>query len=126
MQDMFGADFVRMWRLYLAGTVAGFHVGILQLFQIDFALATIPGRCLEHALTYTSKIPRNRTNGVKHACKSWNKGPDQRRAFRSNVAVMSLHAGVVISTVAISDATSRASRSSNTLAPSRTEASFPL
>ena len=37
MQDMFGADFVRMWRLYLAGTVAGFHVGILQLFQIVFA-----------------------------------------------------------------------------------------
>jgi Mycolic acid cyclopropane synthetase len=70
---MFGADFVRMWRLYVAGTVAGFHVGILQLFQM-FSLATIPGRCLEHALTYTSKIPRHRTNGVKHACKSWNKG----------------------------------------------------
>src|ERR1039457_1402506 len=34
---MFGADFVRMWRLYLAGTVAGFHVGIMQLFQIVFA-----------------------------------------------------------------------------------------
>jgi cyclopropane-fatty-acyl-phospholipid synthase len=34
---MFGTDFVRMWRLYLAGTVAGFHVGTLQLFQIVFA-----------------------------------------------------------------------------------------
>jgi cyclopropane-fatty-acyl-phospholipid synthase len=34
---MFGPDFVRMWRLYLAGTVAGFHVGTLQLFQIVFA-----------------------------------------------------------------------------------------
>jgi cyclopropane-fatty-acyl-phospholipid synthase len=33
----FGTDFVRMWRLYLAGTVAAFHVGTLQLFQIVFA-----------------------------------------------------------------------------------------
>lgn len=34
---MFGQDFVRTWRLYLAGTVAGFRVGTLQLFQIVFA-----------------------------------------------------------------------------------------
>jgi cyclopropane-fatty-acyl-phospholipid synthase len=34
---MFGQDFVRTWRLYLAGTVAGFRVGTLQLFQVVFA-----------------------------------------------------------------------------------------
>jgi cyclopropane-fatty-acyl-phospholipid synthase len=34
---MFDEEFVRTWRLYLAGTVAGFRVGTLQLFQIVFA-----------------------------------------------------------------------------------------
>jgi cyclopropane-fatty-acyl-phospholipid synthase len=34
---MFGEDFVRTWRLYLAGTVAGFRAGTLQLFQVLFA-----------------------------------------------------------------------------------------
>jgi cyclopropane-fatty-acyl-phospholipid synthase len=35
--EMFGPEFVRAWRLYLAGSVAGFRVGTLQLFQILFA-----------------------------------------------------------------------------------------
>jgi cyclopropane-fatty-acyl-phospholipid synthase len=35
--EMFGAEFVRAWRLYLAGSIAGFAVGTLQLFQILFA-----------------------------------------------------------------------------------------
>jgi len=34
---MFGDEFVRAWRLYLAGAIAGFRVGALQLFQIVFA-----------------------------------------------------------------------------------------
>jgi len=34
---MFDPEFVRTWRLYLAGAVAGFRVGTLQLFQIVFA-----------------------------------------------------------------------------------------
>jgi cyclopropane-fatty-acyl-phospholipid synthase len=34
---MFGPEFVRMWRLYLAGSIAGFRIGTLQLFQIVFA-----------------------------------------------------------------------------------------
>lgn len=34
---MFGEEFVRMWRLYLAGSVAAFRTGGLQLFQIVFA-----------------------------------------------------------------------------------------
>jgi cyclopropane-fatty-acyl-phospholipid synthase len=34
---MFDERFVRMWRLYLAGSVAAFETGDLQLFQIVFA-----------------------------------------------------------------------------------------
>jgi cyclopropane-fatty-acyl-phospholipid synthase len=34
---MFGSEFVRAWRLYLAGSIAAFRVGRLQLFQIVFA-----------------------------------------------------------------------------------------
>ena len=37
---MFDEKFVRMWRLYLAGSVAAFTTGTLQLFQVVFA----PGR----------------------------------------------------------------------------------
>lgn len=35
--EMFGPEFIRMWRLYLAGSAASFRVGTLQLFQIVFA-----------------------------------------------------------------------------------------
>ena len=34
---MFDEKFVRMWRLYLAGSIAGFTTGTLQLFQVLFA-----------------------------------------------------------------------------------------
>lgn len=34
---MYGEEFVRMWRLYLAGSSAGFQSGTLQLYQILFA-----------------------------------------------------------------------------------------
>lgn len=37
VQAMFDADFVRAWRLYLAGSVAAFRTGSLQLFQVVFA-----------------------------------------------------------------------------------------
>jgi len=37
VQAMFDARFVRMWRLYLAGSIAGFTTGSLQLFQVLFA-----------------------------------------------------------------------------------------
>lgn len=36
---MFGPEFVRAWRLYLAATAASFRAGHLQLFQIVFARA---------------------------------------------------------------------------------------
>ncbi len=35
--EMFGPEFVRAWRLYLAGSIASFRVGTLQLFQVVFA-----------------------------------------------------------------------------------------
>jgi len=35
--QMFDPEFVRAWRLYLAGSIAGFRVGTLQLFQVLFA-----------------------------------------------------------------------------------------
>jgi len=37
VRDMFDERFVRMWRLYLAGSVAAFTTGTLQLFQVLFA-----------------------------------------------------------------------------------------
>jgi cyclopropane-fatty-acyl-phospholipid synthase len=37
VREMFDDRFVRMWRLYLAGSVAAFTTGTLQLFQVLFA-----------------------------------------------------------------------------------------
>ena len=37
VRAMFDEKFVRMWRLYLAGSIAGFTAGTLQLFQVVFA-----------------------------------------------------------------------------------------
>jgi cyclopropane-fatty-acyl-phospholipid synthase len=37
VRHMFDEKFVRMWRLYLAGSIAGFTTGTLQLFQVVFA-----------------------------------------------------------------------------------------
>jgi cyclopropane-fatty-acyl-phospholipid synthase len=37
VERMFDSRFVRMWRLYLAGSVAAFTTGSLQLFQVVFA-----------------------------------------------------------------------------------------
>jgi cyclopropane-fatty-acyl-phospholipid synthase len=37
VRAMFDEKFVRMWRMYLAGSVAGFTTGALQLFQVVFA-----------------------------------------------------------------------------------------
>jgi cyclopropane-fatty-acyl-phospholipid synthase len=39
VRAMFDEKFVRMWRLYLAGSAAAFSTGVLQLFQVVFATA---------------------------------------------------------------------------------------
>ena len=37
VEETYGEEFARMWRLYLAGSSAGFQSGTLQLYQILFA-----------------------------------------------------------------------------------------
>lgn len=37
VSEMYDEEFVRSWRLYLAGSSAGFHTGTLQLYQVLFA-----------------------------------------------------------------------------------------
>jgi len=37
VRAMFDEKFIRMWRLYLSGSIAAFTTGTLQLFQIVFA-----------------------------------------------------------------------------------------
>jgi len=37
VRGLFDEKFVRMWRMYLAGSIAGFTTGTLQLFQVLFA-----------------------------------------------------------------------------------------
>jgi cyclopropane-fatty-acyl-phospholipid synthase len=39
VRTMFDEFFVRMWRLYLAGSIAAFETGTLQLFQVLFTTA---------------------------------------------------------------------------------------
>lgn len=41
--DAFDPFFVRAWRLYLAGCIANFHSGSLQLYQVLFARPTLNG-----------------------------------------------------------------------------------
>jgi cyclopropane-fatty-acyl-phospholipid synthase len=36
VRSMFDEAFLRMWRLYLAGSIAAFETGTLQLFQVLF------------------------------------------------------------------------------------------
>ena len=37
VRGMFDENFERAWRLYLAGSIAAFEMGALQLFQVSFA-----------------------------------------------------------------------------------------
>ncbi|MGH9681194.1 MAG: class I SAM-dependent methyltransferase, partial [Candidatus Acidiferrales bacterium] len=37
VHEMFGPEFLRAWRLYLAGSIAAFRIGRVQLYQIVFA-----------------------------------------------------------------------------------------
>lgn len=55
---MYDVEFVRTWRLYLAGSVAGFEVGALQLFQIVFARPDLNDLPWTRAHLYESAAPR--------------------------------------------------------------------
>ena len=69
VRRMFDARFVRMWRLYLCGSIAAFDTGELQLFQVLFAKGDwqrypwnrahlYAGRLRPTATTKTRRIPR--------------------------------------------------------------------
>jgi cyclopropane-fatty-acyl-phospholipid synthase len=55
ISEMFSPEFMRTWRLYLAGAVAGFRVGTLQLFQIVFARTACQQIPCTRAHLYTKK-----------------------------------------------------------------------
>ena len=55
VEAMYDSDFVRAWRLYLAGSVAAFTTGSLQLFQVVFA----PGTSNAVPMTRDHVYPRN-------------------------------------------------------------------
>lgn len=64
--EMYGAWFERAWRLYLAGSIAAFRTGTLQLFQITFAGAKYQPALGTRAGLYTEQtaeresVPWNR------------------------------------------------------------------
>jgi cyclopropane-fatty-acyl-phospholipid synthase len=53
VRGMFDEKFVRMWRLYLAGSIAAFTTGTLQLFQVVFAPSDNNAIPLTRAHLYT-------------------------------------------------------------------------
>lgn len=57
VQEMFGSEFLRAWRLYLAGSVAGFRVGTLQLFQVVFARSSCQQIPWTRAHLYQQEAP---------------------------------------------------------------------
>jgi len=64
---MFGLEFTRAWRLYLAGAVAGFHAGTLQLFQIVFARTACQQIPWTRAHLYTKEQQENPETKWMHA-----------------------------------------------------------
>ena len=73
---MFGPEFVRTWQLYLAGAIAGFRVGTLQLFQIVFAR------------TACQRIPSTRAHLYVEG------RPEERKESNGNDAALA-HVGLV-------------------------------
>src|SRR5271167_4124974 len=49
-----GTNFARMWRLYLAGSIAAFRVGTLQLFQVVFTGVNCPSVPSTRSHLYTT------------------------------------------------------------------------
>ncbi|HLJ94115.1 MAG TPA: cyclopropane-fatty-acyl-phospholipid synthase family protein [Gemmataceae bacterium] len=58
VEAMFDQDFVRAWRLYLAGSLAGFTTGSIQLFQVVFAHAANNAIPWTRAALYTAESRR--------------------------------------------------------------------
>lgn len=67
VREMFGPEFARAWRLYLAGSIAAFRVGNLQLFQVAFA-GTQSGRIpWTRAHLYANEQPARQEEKWMHA-----------------------------------------------------------
>ncbi len=56
VRSMMDKEFVRAWRLYLAGSIAAFNVGELQLFQVVFSRSSNNELPWSRAHLYPSKI----------------------------------------------------------------------
>jgi cyclopropane-fatty-acyl-phospholipid synthase len=63
VRAMFDERFVRMWRLYLAGSVAAFETGDLQLFQVVFARGDSNDVAWTRAGVYTGQSPAAAATG---------------------------------------------------------------
>jgi cyclopropane-fatty-acyl-phospholipid synthase len=57
VSEMYGAWFHRAWRLYLAGSIAAFRTGTLQLFQVSFAGSKRGPDCWTRAPLYSGAKP---------------------------------------------------------------------
>ncbi len=57
ISEMYDSRFVRAWRLYLAGSLAAFRTGTLQLFQIVFAGSRVQPWTWTRAPLYTEARP---------------------------------------------------------------------
>jgi cyclopropane-fatty-acyl-phospholipid synthase len=67
VSELFGAEFVRAWRLYLAGSIASFRVGLLQLFQIVFAGSRCQQISWTRAQLYAGEAPVENKSQWIHA-----------------------------------------------------------
>jgi cyclopropane-fatty-acyl-phospholipid synthase len=65
--EMFGDPFVRLWRLYLAGSLAGFRAGSMQLFQVLFAGAECSAIPSTRDHLYTKKASADQERKWMHA-----------------------------------------------------------
>lgn len=57
VRQMFDERFVRTWRLYLAGSIAAFRTGSLQLFQVTFSRAGVNDLPWTRNYLYEGSIP---------------------------------------------------------------------
>jgi len=58
ISGMYDDRFVRAWRLYLAGSLAAFHCGTMQLFQVLFAGSKSKPMFWTRASLYANQAPR--------------------------------------------------------------------
>ena len=63
----FDNTFARMWRLYLAGSTAGFRAGTMQLFQVVFAGKACDSRPWTREYLYNSAEAKGRDTEWTHA-----------------------------------------------------------